>query len=211
MRIDPRRPVRTLTGTALLLLPAAALAHHPMDGAVPQTFGTGLLSGLGHPIIGLDHLAFILVVAMLASVLPAGRRIAGAGAFVAATLAGTFLHLGAVGMPFAELAIAFSVLAGGLAVLLMREPRALGLLAGFAFFGVFHGYAYGESIVGSEAGALVAYLIGFAAIQMALMTAVILGLERLGAGSALRRNATRAGGALAAAFGAALVALSLAG
>ena len=46
---------RSLTGvflTALAVLPQAALAHHAMDSALPQTFMHGLLSGLGHPLIG---------------------------------------------------------------------------------------------------------------------------------------------------------------
>ena len=45
--------------TALLVLMVAvpAYAHHPMGGVTPSSFGEGLLSGIGHPIIGLDHLA----------------------------------------------------------------------------------------------------------------------------------------------------------
>ena len=37
-----------------------ALAHHMMGGRMPATFGEGLLSGLGHPIIGLDHFAALV-------------------------------------------------------------------------------------------------------------------------------------------------------
>jgi len=41
--------------TALLAVdPAFAL--HAMAGATPTSFSEGLLSGLGHPVIGLDHL-----------------------------------------------------------------------------------------------------------------------------------------------------------
>lgn len=201
---------RAVGTAALALLPAAgALAHHGMDGAMPQTFGTGFLSGLMHPVIGLDHLAFLAVVALLASVLPAGRRLAGAGAFVAATLTGTLLHLGAVGLPHAELIIALSVLTGGLATLLLRQPRALVLLAGFAFFGIFHGYALGEAIVGAEPTPLVAYVLGFAAVQVVLLGAAIHGLGRLAEGGAARSLAPRLGGGLAAVFGAGLVALSV--
>jgi urease accessory protein len=35
----------------------------------------------------------------------------------------------------------------------------------FAIAGVFHGWAYGESIVGAEPTPLIAYLVGFAATQ----------------------------------------------
>jgi len=46
---------------ALLILAATAAgaeAHHAMGGTMPQTLAQGLLSGLAHPVIGLDHLAF---------------------------------------------------------------------------------------------------------------------------------------------------------
>jgi urease accessory protein len=37
------------------LLAEPAFAHHPMGGLTPATFADGLLSGLGHPVIGLDQ------------------------------------------------------------------------------------------------------------------------------------------------------------
>ncbi|MFM7712127.1 MAG: HupE/UreJ family protein, partial [Microcystis sp.] len=43
---------------------------------------------------------------------------------------------------------------------------ALATLAMIA--GIFHGYAYGESIIGARVAALVAYLIGFTVIQLAI-------------------------------------------
>ena len=56
---------RALLGSALLLAAPLAMAHHPMGGATPSTMGEGLLSGFGHPIIGIDHFAFLLVAALL--------------------------------------------------------------------------------------------------------------------------------------------------
>src|SRR5258708_8698214 len=50
--------VATLVGIA------PACAHHVMGGATPATFAQGLLSGLGHPVIGLAHLAFLLAVGL---------------------------------------------------------------------------------------------------------------------------------------------------
>ena len=54
---------KILVSAALLLVPyfaPAAFAHHLMGGEVPTTAWQGLLSGLGHPIIGIDHFAFIV-------------------------------------------------------------------------------------------------------------------------------------------------------
>ena len=39
-----------------------AFAHHMMGGRTPSTFMEGLLSGLGHPVIGLDHFAFLVAI-----------------------------------------------------------------------------------------------------------------------------------------------------
>jgi urease accessory protein len=45
-----------------------------------------------------------------------------------------------------------------------QVPTAL-LAAFFAGAGLFHGYAYGESIIGAEPAPLAAYVAGFAAVQ----------------------------------------------
>ncbi|MFN8984581.1 MAG: HupE/UreJ family protein, partial [Alphaproteobacteria bacterium] len=51
----------------LALLPLPAAAHHPMDGAMPETLWQGFASGIGHPVSGLDHLAFLLAAGVLAA------------------------------------------------------------------------------------------------------------------------------------------------
>ncbi len=60
--------------TLALLAPATAFAHHGMDGETPATLTQGLVSGLAHPVIGLDHLAFVLALAWLLSRQGVGRR-----------------------------------------------------------------------------------------------------------------------------------------
>ena len=52
----------------LLAMTGAASAHHLMGGKMPSTFGEGLLSGLGHPVIGPDHLAFLIAVGIAVGV-----------------------------------------------------------------------------------------------------------------------------------------------
>ncbi len=47
--------------------------------------------------------------------------------------------------------------------------------------GLFHGYAFGESIVGAEATPLAAYLLGLVMIQTLLATATALIVRRQGA------------------------------
>mgnify|MGYP006450570869 CR=1 FL=1 len=68
--------MQKLVATACLSpLPLTALGHHPMGGETPKTFTQGLLSGLGHPVIELDHLLFVIAFALLVGL--AGRRFLG--------------------------------------------------------------------------------------------------------------------------------------
>jgi urease accessory protein len=152
-----------------LVFAAPAHAHHVMDGQLPNTFMQGLLSGIGHPIIGLDHLAFVIGIGLIAAAVPRGLPVL--GAFVGGALLGCVVHLFSVNLPIAELVIALSVILAG-AVLVFRPPVTTAIFAGgIAIVGVFHGYAYGEAIVGAEASALGAYLLGFSIIQFSIAAA----------------------------------------
>lgn len=155
---------------ALLLAATPALAHHPLGGEAPQTVWHGVLSGLAHPIIGLDHFAFIVLAGIAAAL--AGRGLIGAGVFVAATVGGTFVQLAGVALPLAEIVIAGSVLVLGALLLIGRRLTGTVSLAGFAVAGLFHGWAYGEAVIGSGMTAIVAYLVGFGLVQFAVAAGV---------------------------------------
>ena len=178
-------PENNLRGTLavsaglLLIVSSPAFAHHPMGGITPQTFSQGMLSGLGHPIIGLDHFAFLVVAMLLTWALKGSARFLVPLAFIGATIAGTVLHLGAANIPMSETLVALTVVIGAVLALTRRYPGAFALSAIFAVSGILHGYAYGESIVGAETTPLLAYLVGFAAIQYALIIGGVLGLVKL--------------------------------
>ncbi|HAA91403.1 MAG TPA: urease accessory protein UreJ [Rhodospirillaceae bacterium] len=149
-----------------VLVAAPAEAHHPMGYKLPQTMMQGLLSGFGHPVIGLDHLAFVIAMGLIAAAVP--RGLTALGAFIGGGLLGCVIHLFAFDLPFAEPIIALSVILAGL-VLVLRQAISTVLFAVFiGVAGVFHGYAYGESIIGAEATVLGAYLIGFSLVQFAI-------------------------------------------
>src|SRR3954466_7050575 len=89
---------------ALLILTATAAgaeAHHVMGGTTPQTLAQGLLSGLAHPVIGLDHLAFTVAAGLLAASLPPplARAALMPLAFLVAGAVGASLHLAGVDLP----------------------------------------------------------------------------------------------------------------
>lgn len=153
----------------LALLPLPAAAHHPMDGAMPQTLWQGFASGIGHPVIGLDHLAFLLAAGVLAAALPRGASLRALAGFLVASMAGVALHVAGIGFGMTEALVAASVLMAGLALLMTRRVNAGALLAGFALAGLFHGHAFAEAVIGADATPILAYLAGLTVIQGALM------------------------------------------
>lgn len=166
----------TLAFTALLCSPA--LAHHPMGGKTPSTLTEGLLSGLGHPILGLDHLAALVAVGLVASRYASGALLLPVLWIVGMGL-GAFAHMNSIDLPAGEILVAGSlVLIGAIGVFKPSLPLpALGAL--FAAAGFAHGHALAESIIGAETAVVGAYLIGLVAIQAAVTVGTILLVRRL--------------------------------
>ena len=187
------------------LLAKPALAHHMMGGALPQTVAQGLLSGLGHPIIGIDHLVAIIGVGIIAATI--SRGFAPALAFFAAMICGVALHLARAYLPAAELLVGLSTVAVGLSFVAFSTLGVVSAVGLFAMAGLVHGYALGESIVGAEPTPLGAYLVGLLVVQSLLaggafaLTRAVTGKE-----TALRRVAIVASGALIAVVGGSTIA-----
>lgn len=153
----------SLSLLAMFVGQSPAFAHHVMGGKLPGSFAQGLLSGLAHPVIGLDHLGAIVGVGILAAV--AGRSIGMVAVFSVAMIAGVGVHLAKVDIPASELLVGLSTLAIGALVIARPAIGAAAAAALFALAGLLHGYALGESIVGAETSPLVAYLVGLLVIQ----------------------------------------------
>ena len=192
---------------ALSVLPGAAYAHHPLAGAPMETFMHGVLSGVGHPVIGFDHLFFVLA-AGLASAL-VGRPYSAPAAYIVAMLGGTMLASTGAGLPMVEAMVALSLLClGGL--LVWDRLTGIGTTLGlFVIFGLFHGSAFGDSIAAQEAAVgpqvMIGYLLGLAVVQYLICVAC----ARLGQGwtaeGRTRALETRLAGAAVAGIGLFLV------
>ena len=157
---------------ALALFAAPAAAHHPMGAKLPSTLWEGALSGLGHPIIGIDHFAAVVAVGCLAALHRTGAALA--IGYVLATMVGAAIHVQGATLPAAEAVVALSVVALG--IVLMRRT-SLDLVPAVALFvaaGLLHGYALGEAIVGAEPTPLVAYFAGLALVQWAIALGIML-------------------------------------
>lgn len=147
-----------------------AAAHHVMGGQTPTTFIEGLLSGLGHPIIGIDHLAFLAAVGIAVGV--ARLSLAMPFAFVGASVFGVMLHVQGFPIPAAEAIVGASVLLAGALIVRGSVISSSVWLSLFTLAGLIHGYAYGEAVAGAEATPIWAYLVGLFIIQAALTTAI---------------------------------------
>ena len=211
---------KLLTAAALTLAATPALAHHPLAGAPMETFTHGVLSGAGHPLLGFDHLFFIIAVGIAAVF--TGRALSAPLGYVAGMLGGVALILGGIALPAVELVIALSLLIGG-AVLMSGRGLSMGACLGlFGLLGLFHGWAFGESLTGQEAaiggGVIIGYLLGLSATQWVIAVVAGWAITRLGAVAADAMPARLAGGLVAgaglflvleAAEGAAFAALGL--
>lgn len=166
------RSIRPTTGllvaSMLVLLSVAtpALAHHAMSSKMPSNFFEGFISGMAHPVIGPDHFAFIVAVGLLAVTKRQGILIP--VAFVLAAMLGAGLHLTRINIPGVELFVSGSIVLFGILLVIKDSPNTSTVAGLSAVSGLFHGYAYGESIFGAEMTPLLAYLAGFTVVQLAV-------------------------------------------
>lgn len=150
-----------------LTIATPVLAHHPLGGMPMETFGDGLLSGIGHPLLGFDHLFFVIAVGVAA--LFTGHKLMAPAGYIVAMLIGCLLMSTGTGLPAKEIMIGLSLLIMGSMILSGRALTLMPALVLFAAFGLFHGSAFGDSIASQEAGVggavLVGYLIGLGVLQ----------------------------------------------
>lgn len=159
-------PIFRLLAAGLAAFPALALAHHAMDYALPVTALDGVLSGLGHPVIGIDHFLFIAAAGVLAARFERGHGLP--LAFVVVSTAVVALRHAGADAALGELPVAASLVVLGAILFASRRPaHAIAALL-FVAAGAIHGHALGEAIVGAEQTPLLAYLAGLTLIQCAV-------------------------------------------
>lgn len=188
-------PVHRMTRTALaagaLLLATPVLAHPGHEVAT-------LISGLAHPVMGLDHLLAMVAVGLLAARQHGRMRWMLPTSFVAAMLAGAGLSALGFGLPAVETGIAVSVLILGLLIAsLARLPAAMSLLM-VATFALFHGHAH-HAEMGD--GSMLAFTTGFASATALLHLTGFLIARTIPTTRGGRVLTTAIGGAMAAAGG----------
>lgn len=135
-----RKPVAALAAAAFLLLPSAASAHIVGHEAI------GFVSGLMHPISGLDHVLAMVAVGIWGAQLRQPAIWVLPVTFPLIMAFGGFLGLIGVHVPFSETGIALSAFCLGAAIVFeWRPPLALAMTL-VGIFGLFHGYAHGSEL-----------------------------------------------------------------
>jgi urease accessory protein len=171
------------TSFTFLLFTTPVFAHHPMGGKTPSNLFEGFMSGIAHPVIGLDHLAFVVAIGLLAAARSQGFLIP--VSFVMSAMLGTGLHLLSIDLPVVELIVSGSILVFGILIVKdIGSNAVISLLAGLA--GLFHGFAYGEAIFGAEMTPLVSYLAGFTMIQLLISVSIFAIAQKFLDGSNLK-------------------------
>jgi urease accessory protein len=92
--------------------------------------------------------------------------------FVLAAMLGAGIHLAGFNTSGVELWVSGSVLLFGILLSLKNRPNTTTIVLLSAIAGIFHGYAYGESIFGAESTPLFAYLLGFTVIQLLVIMVI---------------------------------------
>ena len=154
-----------LSALALLGAAAPALAHTNRD------VGAGLLSGLLHPLTGLDHLLAMVAVGIWGTQLGAPAVWLLPLTFPLVMSFGGVLGVRAVPLPAVEIGVAASAAVLGLMILLSARPLlsvAAGIVGAFA---VFHGHAHGAEL--PAAAEPFAYGLGFVLVTGLLHAAGI--------------------------------------
>jgi urease accessory protein len=159
-----------IPAAAFFLGTGSASAHYLMGAKTPSTFAEGLLSGVGHPIIGPDYLAFLLALGIAVGVFR--LSLVNPFLFVAAMICGVAMHVAGLHLPAADPIVPISVLIAGLMLIIEERIPPAWWMAVFVAAGLFHGYTYGDSIYGADAVPLIAYVIGLVAVQVMMTLGV---------------------------------------
>ena len=136
-----------------LLWPLSASAHIEAGQA------GGFLSGLSHPVSGLDHVLAMIAVGLWGAQLGAPAMWLLPVAFPMMMAFGGMLGLMGIPVPGIEVGIAVSGIVLGALILGETKMPLIGALLVVAFFAIFHGHAHGTELAQGQNAML--YSLGF--------------------------------------------------
>jgi len=137
----------------VLLVVSPAFAH------AQQGQAAGFVSGVGHPVSGLDHVLAMIAVGLWGAQLGAPAIWLLPVTFPLVMAIGGFLGLVGVPIPGVEIGIAVSAVLLGAMVAWEVRPSLGVTVAMVGFFAIFHGHAHGTELPAGQSGLL--YSVGF--------------------------------------------------
>ena len=144
---------RALGWLVTMLIAVPAWAHEQQGQAA------GFVTGLLHPVSGLDHVPAMVAVGLWGAQLGAPAIWLLPVTFPLVMAFGGFLGLVGIPLPGIEMGIAMSAILLGAMVAMESRPPLWLAAALVAFFAVFHGHAHGTELPPGESGFL--YSVGF--------------------------------------------------
>jgi len=152
-----------------LVLALPAWAHGQAGQAA------GFITGMLHPVSGLDHVLAMVAVGLWGAQLGAPAIWMLPVTFPLVMAFGGFLGLMGVPLPGVEIGIALSAILLGTMVATQARPPLWLAAAVVGFFAIFHGHAHGTELPAGESGLL--YSIGFVMVTGLLhATGIAIGL-----------------------------------
>jgi urease accessory protein len=155
----------------LLVALAFGLMAAPAEAHVKPGEAGGFLSGLAHPVSGLDHIIAMVAVGLWGAQLGAPAIWLLPVTFPMMMAFGGFLGLIGAPLPAVEIGIALSGVLLGAAVLLEFKAPLWIAAALVGMFGLYHGHAHGAELPAGQDGLL--YSLGFVLATGALHAAGI--------------------------------------
>jgi len=139
----------------LTFYPSLALAHQETGSII------GIVSGLKHPVSGMDHVLAMIAVGLWGAQLGAPALWMLPVAFPMVMAFGGMLGLMGIPLPGIEIGIAVSALVLGSLIFAEGRPPLWMAAVIVVFFAIFHGHAHGTELPVGSSGLL--YSIGFVA------------------------------------------------
>ena len=151
-----RRLVPPIGAATLLALVASSV---PVHAHVQTGEASGFLTGVGHPVSGLDHVVAMIAVGLWGAQLGAPALWLLPVTFPMMMALGGLVGLLGVPLPGLEVGIAASAVVLGLVVMFALRPPLAVAVALVAVFAIFHGHAHGTELPPGQSALL--YSMGF--------------------------------------------------
>jgi urease accessory protein len=150
------RPDRSLTILAILLLAPSAACGHVESGVIGDG---GFISGMLHPVTGLDHIVAMVAVGLWGAILGQPAIWMLPIVFPLVMAFGSILGIIGIPLPAINVGVALSgVILGTLVTTCARPPLVIAALL-VSVFAIYHGYPHGSAL--PDFGVPILYVSGF--------------------------------------------------